>query len=165
MASLFAVAGMFGESIWWLIAVAFCIGATCNPLYPLLLAYTNDHLSVEQMPSASGGLLFINGVGAMGGPMIVGFLINSMGPDGFFVFIAILTALICLYSLYRMSRRVAVAVEDTHSYIPVTATATSVAVEMATEVAYSDEEPTRTTGSALPIDTLGPLINTFRVIP
>ena len=88
----FSVSGLFlGESIWWLIGVAFCIGATANPLYPLLLAYTNDHLEPEQMASASGGLIFINGFGAMGGPIAVGYLINHVGSDGFFIFLAVLT--------------------------------------------------------------------------
>ncbi len=140
LATTFAIAGMFGESTGWLIAMAFCIGATSNPLYPLLIAHTNDHLSTEQMASASGGMLFINGVGAMGGPVIVGFLIGRLGPDGFFLFLAILTGLICLYSLYRMRRSEAVAVADTHHYIPVTASATAVAVEMAAEAALSGDE-------------------------
>ena len=135
-----ATAGMFGSSIWWFIAVAFFLGATTNPLYSLLLAYTNDHLSTEQMASASGGLVFINGVGAMGGPMLVGFLINRIGPYAFFLYIAVLAALICAYSIYRMTRREAVAVADTHSYIPVSATATTVAVEMATAAAAAEEE-------------------------
>ncbi len=134
-----AVAGMFGSSIWWFVTVALFLGATTNPLYSLLLAYTNDHLSTEQMASASGGLVFINGVGAMGGPMLVGFLINRIGPYAFFLYIAVLASLICAYSVYRMTRREAVAVEDTHSYIPVSATATTVAVEMATVAAVEEE--------------------------
>lgn len=140
LATLFSLAGMFGQSVWWLLTMAFCLGAAVNPLYPLLLSYTNDRLSQEQMASASGGLMFINGVGAMGGPMIVGFMMNQMGPIGFFVFIATLMALVCGYSVYRMSQREAVAVEDTHSYIPVTATTTPVAVEMAAEAAMAGEE-------------------------
>ncbi len=140
LATLFAVGGMFGDAIWWLLTMAFCLGATVNPLYSLLLAHTNDHLEPEQMASASGGLLFISGVGAMGGPVVVGFLVNHLGPNGFFLFIATLTVLVCLYTIYRMSRRQAVAIEDTHSYIPVTATSTPVAVEMATEAAMADEE-------------------------
>ncbi|MDE0096350.1 MAG: MFS transporter [Gammaproteobacteria bacterium] len=140
LATLFSVAGMFGQSVWWLLAMAFCLGAAVNPLYPLLLAYTNDRLSPEQMASASGGLMFINGVGAMGGPVAVGFLINRMGPNGFFLFLSALTALVCLYSLYRMSRSEPVAVADTHSYIPVTAATTPVAVEMAAEAAMAEEE-------------------------
>jgi MFS family permease len=129
-----------GSSISLLVAVAFLLGSTTNPLYALLLAYTNDHLEAEQMASASGGLLFINGFGAMGGPIVVGYLINNMGPNGFFFFIAVLCAMICGYSLYRMTRREAIAVEDTNSYVPLSAGATPVAAEIATEIAIEEIE-------------------------
>ena len=129
-----------GNSIFALMIIAFALGAATNPLYALLLAYTNDHLEPEQMPSASGGLIFINGFGAMGGPVVVGYLINSFGPNGFFIFIAGLCAMIAGYSIYRMTRREAIAVEDTNTYVPVTASATPVAVEIATEIAIEESE-------------------------
>jgi len=139
LASGFSVMGIFvTDSVWLLIGAALCIGAVVNPLYPLLLAYTNDHLESDQMASASGGLLFINGFGAMSGPIIVGYLLNNVGPDGFFMFLAVLTALVCLYSVFRMTRSEAVAVEDTNPYVPVTASTTSVAVEIATEIAIEE---------------------------
>ena len=137
----FSVSGLFlGDSIWWLIGVAFCIGAAVNPLYPLLLAYTNDHLEPDQMASASGGLIFINGFGAMGGPIAVGYLIDHVGSKGFFIFLAVLTSIVCLYSIYRMTRTEAIAVEDTNPYLPVTAAATNVAVEIAAEIAIEESE-------------------------
>ena len=129
-----------GNSIGALVIIAFFLGATTNPLYALLLAYTNDHLDPEQMPSASGGLIFINGFGAMGGPVVVGYLIDSLGPNGFFIFIAGLCAMIASYSVFRMTRREAIAVEDTNTYVPVTASATPVAVEIATEIAIEESE-------------------------
>ena len=131
-------ASIAGSGVWLLIALAFCIGAAVNPLYPLLLAYTNDHLESDQMASASGGLIFINGCGAMGGPIIVGYLINHFGPAGFFLFIAGLTAGVCVYAIYRITRREAVSVEDTNSYIPVSSTVTPVAAEIAAEVVIED---------------------------
>ncbi len=141
MGSGFAFLGtLAGGSTWLLIGIAFCIGGAVNPLYPLLIAYTNDHLEPDQMASASGGLIFINGFGAMGGPIVVGYLINQFGPNGFFLFIAFFTASVCLYSIYRMTRREAVAVEDTNPYVPVTAATTSVAVEIATEIAIEESE-------------------------
>ncbi|MGB0845336.1 MAG: MFS transporter [Thiolinea sp.] len=133
-----ALLGMtIGDSVWVLIGIALLIGGTTNPLYPLLLAYTNDHLEYEQMPSASGGLIFINGVGAMGGPILVGYLIQLSGPEGFFLFIALLSGLICAYSLYRMTQTEAIAVEDTGSYVPLYSASTQVASELAIE--YQEE--------------------------
>ena len=132
-------ASVAGGSVWLLIALAFCIGAAVNPLYPLLLAYTNDYLESDQMASASGGLIFINGCGAMGGPIIVGYLINHFSPASFFLFIASLTSMVCLYAIYRMTRREAVSVEDTNPYLPVSSTVTPVAAEIAAEVVIDSE--------------------------
>jgi MFS family permease len=54
-----------------------------NPLYALLIAYTNDFLEHEDMAAASGGLIFINGIGAIAGPLITGWMMGLVGPEGF----------------------------------------------------------------------------------
>ncbi len=118
-----------------LVGVALAIGGLANPLYALLLAHTNDFLQVEDMAAASGGLLFINGVGAIAGPLIIGWMMGQMGPGGFFLFIAILTLLLSVYALWRMSRREAPSVEDQGSYTPLTPTASAVTVGAALEAA------------------------------
>ena len=123
-----------------MVGIALLIGGTTNPLYPLLLAYTNDHLEYEQMSAASGGLIFINGVGAMGGPILVGYLMQGTGPAGFFLFIALLSGLICVYSLYRMTQSDAIAVEDTGSYVPLYTSSTQVASELAIEYIEEQED-------------------------
>ncbi|MEZ5534491.1 MAG: MFS transporter [Thiolinea sp.] len=134
-ATLSSVLGLFvGNSVWILLLVALFVGGAANPLYALLLAYVNDHLEYEQMSSASGGLIFINGVGAMGGPIIVGYMINQFGPNGFFLFIAVLSGMICLYALYRMTQTESIAVEDTGAYVPLYGASTQIASELAIEV-------------------------------
>ena len=85
------------------------------------------------MAAASGGLLFINGLGAMTGPLLIGALMTRFGPDAFFAYIGTLFALIALYALYRMSKRRAP--EETSSYAPVLPQASPVALEVAQEVA------------------------------
>ncbi len=150
LGSVFALFGaLIDGSTWFLIGIAFCLGAAVNPLYPLLIAYTNDHLESDQMASASGGLMFINGFGAMGGPILVGYLMNQIGPDGFFLYIASLTAVVCLYSIYRMTRSEAIAVEDTNSYVPVTVASTAVAVEIAAELAIEGSESVADTADVI----------------
>ena len=49
---------------------AFFAGGVTTPLYALFLAYTNDALSAEDMPAASGGLVFTFGLGAIAGPLV-----------------------------------------------------------------------------------------------
>ena len=71
-----------------LVGSAFLIGGMSNPLYSLLIAYTNDFLELDDMASASGGLLFLNGLGAISGPLLTGYLMTQTGPEGYFIILA-----------------------------------------------------------------------------
>ncbi|MFY0679827.1 MAG: MFS transporter [Thalassovita sp.] len=122
-----------GHSFSVLLVAAFVIGGTSNPLYSLLLAYTNDYLNNEDMAAASGGMIFINGVGAVSGPIITGWVMGFMGPPGYFLIIAILMSAMAAYAGYRMTQRPAISVEDTTTYTPVMPAATPVAVDFARE--------------------------------
>ena len=104
-----AAAGVLGLSGWGgfegSLVAAFLIGGMANPLYALLLAYTNDYLRPEDMASASAQLLFVNGVGAIGGPLVTGWLMAAMGPPGFYAFLVLLMAALAAYAAWRMTRR------------------------------------------------------------
>ena len=52
------VAFLFDHYFGALLVAAFVIGGTSNPLYSLLIAYTNDYLEADDMAAASGGLIF-----------------------------------------------------------------------------------------------------------
>ncbi|MBE1284692.1 MAG: MFS transporter [Rhodobacteraceae bacterium] len=127
----------FGQDFKMLLVAAFFIGGLSNPLYSLLIAYTNDYLEHDDMAAASGGLVFINGLGAITGPMITGWLMSDtvMGPQGFFAFIATLMIAMAIYAAYRATQRASVPVEETSSYAPMSPTASPVAVELAQEFA------------------------------
>lgn len=122
--------------IWGLLLTAAIVGGVANPIYSLLLAYTNDYLSQSDMAAASAGLLFINGVGAMGGPLITGWLMSLMGPDGFWVYIGTLLALLAAYAGWRRTRRAAPAHDQ--SFAVIAPSATPLAVEVALENAGPD---------------------------
>ena len=63
------IAFVISDSYWAIVLSGAIVGGTSNPLYALLIAYVNDYLDREDMASASGGLLFINGVAAIAGPL------------------------------------------------------------------------------------------------
>lgn len=111
---------------------AVLVGAASNPLYSLLLAYANDYLAHEDMAAASAGFVFINGVGAIFGPLAIGWLMTTYGPAGFWAVIAVLLGALALYATYRMTQRPALEVE-TVPYAPVMASASPLAVEFAQE--------------------------------
>jgi MFS family permease len=99
------VAALFGEDFSVLLACAFIIGGMTNPLYALLIAYTNDYLDPDDMAGASGGLLFVNGLGAIAGPVLTGWLMTKFGPQGFWLIIVATMTVTSGYAAYRMTRR------------------------------------------------------------
>lgn len=128
---------MLQPDIWGLLLTAAIIGGVANPVYSLLLAYTNDFLDAKDMAAASAGLLFINGVGAITGPLITGWLMETLGPDGFWAYIGALLLVLALYTGWRRTRR-PTPVQD-QSFAVIAPSATPLAVEAALETAGSDE--------------------------
>jgi MFS family permease len=124
---------LVGTYFYLLLVSAFVIGGMSNPLYSLLIAHTNDFLAVDDMAASSSGLLFINGLGAILGPIVVGQVMDLMGAQGFFVIIVVLLGMLGGYAAYRRTRRAAV--EDTMSYANVSPTSSMMAVEIAQEYA------------------------------
>jgi MFS family permease len=120
------VAGLFALPFGALIVVALLLGGITNPVYALLIAYTNDFLSREEMAAASAGLIFLNGFGAIFGPTATGLMMETFGPRGFFLFIGVLYVALAGYAAYRMTRRAAPAV--TGAFRGVTPTASPLAV-------------------------------------
>lgn len=118
----------------------FFVGGLASPLYSLFIAYTNDYLEPDDMAAASGALIFLNGVGAIGAPIVVGLAMGRFGPDSFFVILALLFAAITAYALYRTTQREATPVEETSAYATVLPQASPIAVEVAQEVAIEMAE-------------------------
>ena len=131
-----------GGYFFALVFAAFLVGGLTNPLYSLLIAHANDFIEYEDMASAAAGLLFVNGVGAVSGPIIIGYAMDAYGSEIFFVIIALLMATLAIYAGYRMTQRATVS--DTSSYAAVLPNSTGVAVEIAQEFAFDvtndDEE-------------------------
>ncbi len=110
------------------------VGGTSNPLYALLIAYANDYLEHEDMAAASGGLLFINGIGAIAGPLIVGAMMDYYGTQGYWAFLAVLIGAVAAYAVWRMGRRSRVELDlDTVPYAQVGPATTPIVAEMAQE--------------------------------
>ncbi len=136
-----AVAGMvLGGNYTMLLGAAFVIGATSNPLYSLLIAYTNDFLEPKDMAAASSGLVFINGLGAIAGPVVAGWVMGVFGPPGYFLMIAILLIALAGYGVYRMTQRPSPKHEESMHYAPMSPSASPLAVEFAQEVAIEEQD-------------------------
>lgn len=123
-----------------LMGAAFFAGGMTTPLYALLLAYTNDNMLAEDMPAISGGLVFTFGLGAILGPLAVGFAMDAIGPFAFWLVLGGTFAAITVYALYRMSQTEAIPASETEAYVNIVPTASVVAVEDATSWAVENAE-------------------------
>ncbi len=133
-----ALAGiMLGGQFHILLVAVFVTGGMTNPLYSLLIAHTNDRLEHDDMAAAAGGLVFINGLGAISGPLLTGWLMGEgvFGPSGFFLFMAVLLLALGAYAAYRATQRPAIPADDTGTFAPMYPTGSPVVTEWAQEVA------------------------------
>ncbi len=138
--AIVALIGMqFSDSYLILLISAFLLGGAANPTYSLLVAYANDYLELDQMASAAGGLLFINGCGAMTGPVIVGFVMTKLGIEWYFITLFLLLGGICLYGIYRISQRAHEVVHDASPYLPISARTSGLATEFALSAAEDEQ--------------------------
>ncbi|MFX0547605.1 MFS transporter, partial [Roseovarius sp. S1116L3] len=135
-----ALGWLAGGGLWVLMASAFLAGGVTTPLYALLLAYTNDALSADDMPAASGGLVFTFGLGAIAGPLVTGWAMQGLDPFAFWLVLGLTFLVIALYALYRMTQRAISPVEETDSYLNVLPTASPMVVEVAGEWAAENAE-------------------------
>ncbi|GAA4225607.1 MFS family permease [Sagittula marina] len=132
-----------GGSFGALLGAAFVAGGVTTPLYALFLAFTNDTLAVEDMPAASGGLVFTFGLGAIVGPLATGWAMQAVGPQAFWLTLGTGFLAIVVYALYRMSQRAAPSVDESDSYLNVLPTSTTIAVEAAGSWAVENAEAQR----------------------
>ncbi len=139
-AAIAAAGFAFATDPRMLVLLGFLFGGLSNPLYSLAVAYTNDFLDREDMAAASGGLLFLNGLGAVMGPIAVGWIMGAMGAVGFWAFLVALNVVLAAYAVWRMRRRpVTPAAGETFTYAPVPIVASPVAHGAAAEV-YKDAQ-------------------------
>jgi MFS family permease len=123
-----------------IMGAAFFAGGMTTPLYALLLAYTNDNVPAEDMPAISGGLVFTFGLGAILGPLAVGFAMDAIGPFAFWLVLGGTFGAITVYAFYRMSQIEAIPASETEAYVNIVPTASVVAVEDATNWAVENAE-------------------------
>ncbi len=135
---------LFGGVFELLLVAGFLMGGASNPLYSLLIAYMNDYLETEDMAAASGGLLFVNGLGAIVGPILTGWAMSQMGAPGFWVYLIVVMTILAGYVTFRMTQRASVyASEDDYdavAYAAISPSSTLFAAEVAQEIYAENAE-------------------------
>jgi MFS family permease len=94
------------------IALACLYGGFSFTLYPLGVSHANDFLDARDVVKAAGGLILSWGMGASLGPVAAAATMSRLGPRGLFVFVALVTSVLALFALWRMTRRPTVPAEE-----------------------------------------------------
>ena len=92
------------DKIMFLIFVTIYAGFAL-PMFTLNLAYVNDFINRERFVAAGAGLQIIFAIGAMGGPILCSIFMDTLGPNGFFVYLGIIHILIGLFGMFRITKR------------------------------------------------------------
>lgn len=96
------------------------------PIYPLLLAHTNDYAPNSLLVETSSGLLLLYALGAIAGPSAAAALMQAYGDASLFLFIAAVLGVLLAYILFRLGRRRVAKAEERVEFYPVPKTSPSV---------------------------------------
>lgn len=110
-------------------------GSFSFSIYSLAAAHTNDHVTQEHMLEVSSSLQLLWGGGAIVGPLLTGFLMQTIGGWVFLPFLVVAALIPALFAIWRMMVSPSVSPEDQGDFVPQFATS-PVALEM-----LPDQEP------------------------
>jgi MFS family permease len=91
---------------WILYLCVAIFGGTIVPTYSVVMAHVNDSVGADEFVAASGGLLIVQGAGAVVGPLIAGFAMSFL-QRGLSSTIIVAQILMAVFGLYRLRRRAA----------------------------------------------------------
>jgi MFS family permease len=98
------------------IIMTACYGAFAYTLYAIAVAHANDHAAPEEFVKVSSGLLLMYGFGTMIGPLIGSTLMNVMRPESLFLATALAHASLAVYTMYRISARAPVPIDERDAF-------------------------------------------------
>jgi len=85
---------------------------------------------LKQMVAASSAFVLVNGLGSILGPTSGSIAMQTIGPEGFFLLLALVQCSIALFALWRMTRRAAVPLEDQGAFVSMPPRGSPVAVTL-----------------------------------
>lgn len=108
MLSALMIVFLAGTSAMANFALVFVFGSFAMPLYSLSAAHANDRAGKGEFVLVNAALMMFYSFGAIGGPMLASFFMESFGPASLFIFCATIYATFVLIIIYRMQARGAV---------------------------------------------------------
>jgi MFS family permease len=86
---------------WILYLCAAILGGTIVPTYSVVMAHVNDSVEKGEFAAASGGLLIVQGAGAVVGPLIAGVAMSFL-QRGLSSTIIVAQILMAIFGVYRL---------------------------------------------------------------
>lgn len=102
------------------IVAMFFFGGLSYSMYSLALSHQIDVLPYGRAVAASSTNVFLTGVGAVSGPLLASVLMTVVGPDGFWLTLALAFGVVAAFTVYRYTRRPRME-EDPKPYLAVPA--------------------------------------------
>lgn len=124
----------------------FGIGGVVAAIYATAIAMMNDRIKQSQITSATASLILLNGMSACFSPIILGFVLQYVGTDPFFVTLGCLFALMFVYGLYRSYVGPEIDVEDQGDFQPIPSAAGGIGMAdmVGTDIEFEDEDSGKT---------------------
>jgi MFS family permease len=100
-ACAFGIVWATREASWPILFLAPLYGGFAFTIYPLSSAQVNDRADPDRLVQISAGLLIAYGIGAIAGPIVASQIMGRVGPQGLFLFIAMVAFSLALFTLLR----------------------------------------------------------------
>jgi MFS family permease len=130
-----------GISSTVLIGLFTVFGAIALPIYSLVIAHANDHMTKEQMLGASSKLVLLYGTGAMAGPSLAGFFMEYLGSSGFMSYMAVIYVIMAVHAYWRRQQRPTTAKASAGDIMKVGPMTTPVAAQARAEEGSAKPQP------------------------
>ncbi|MGH6946233.1 MAG: MFS transporter [Kiloniellales bacterium] len=115
-----------GKGPWQLIGFGLLFGVGSMPVYSIAAALAFDHAGKGEVVEVASGLLLMNGIGSVVGPLVASAAMKGMGPPGLFATTAAAHFLLASFALWRSVVR-ARAPEEIRNEFDLTSTAPTMA--------------------------------------
>lgn len=100
------------QGVTMAILLALLAGVATQPAYAIAASHAFDHADRNDYVETSSGMNLAFGIGSSFGPLTASYLMQSVGPWGLFLQVAVIQGLMGLYILSRLFQRAAPSVED-----------------------------------------------------
>jgi len=82
--------------------LAFLYGGFAFSMYSLAISHINDTTPPDEFVGAAAAFMFISGIGAVAGPLVVSVAFDIFGPEGFWWSLGAFFAPVAAFALYRI---------------------------------------------------------------